>query len=274
MPTTSTQPTVPVSDGGQLITAASVARSAYIHPRTRHFPLTDRHGFTYQGRTAERVLAALGRADITPTLPDRVHHVAYGLLVALTDEHMPNDSAVALLARTPYQLAALVAYLCAVVDADQSEAITEWVHRHHAYLAALPSIPNPQRSYPVPLEPVMVACTPAPTATLIASPTAGNDIGTPMHDRRTQIRVRVIHSMTVEWITVTDIPVPPDRVNTFLSDPADLWSYVDEDWSMFNKQCRWRDAATIADSLDDVTVVGPATPLTYPKPTSPEADED
>jgi hypothetical protein len=91
------------------ITAAQVARSAGIGPRTSRFVLRDGDGIAYDGSRAELVLAALSRGDKTPDLPAEVHTVAYAVRKSLVTVRMRPGPALRLQGMSPYRICALVA---------------------------------------------------------------------------------------------------------------------------------------------------------------------
>jgi hypothetical protein len=239
-----------------------VAEAAGISRDTSEFELTDAYGYTYEGTRAVRVLSALARTDITPTLSHRVHAVAFALLAALQDERMPIAS-ITRLDRTPFELVALVTYLCRVVEAERRADITEWIIRYHRALAALPLIPHADRDCP----PFMIdykpdRITPQPLVRPAVRRAADSD-DADAFDWVT-LRVKITHSETIQWSSVRDLDVPSDRVNHLLADPDALVDFVEENgWSGEHDQ--YDNSTTVDTSLDDVVHIGLGVPLTYPQ---------
>ena len=90
------------------ITAAQVARSIQVGPRTRRFVLRDEDGLAYDGGRTELVLAALSRFDRSD-LPAGVHTVAYAIRKSLTTARMRPGPALRLQLMSPWRVCALVA---------------------------------------------------------------------------------------------------------------------------------------------------------------------
>jgi hypothetical protein len=239
-----------------------VAEAAGISRDTSEFVLADAYGYTYKGTRAVKVLSALARADITPTLSHRVHAVAFALLAAVQDERMPTTSIVRL-DRSPLELVALVTYLCRVVEAERRTDIIEWIIRYHHALAALPPIPGVDRDCP----PFMIDykadyLTTQPLARPVVQTDADSE--DPDAFNWVTLRVKITHSETIQWSSVRDLEVPSDRVNYLLADPNALVEFVEETgWSDDHDQ--YDNSTTVNTSLDDVVHVGPGTPLTYPQ---------
>jgi hypothetical protein len=90
------------------VTAAEVARSVGIGPRSKRFVLRDQDGVAYDGGRSELVLAALSRSDKSE-LPAEVHTVAYAVRKSLVTARMQAMFAMRLRSMSPYQVCGLVA---------------------------------------------------------------------------------------------------------------------------------------------------------------------
>ena len=239
----------------------TVAAAAGISPYTTEFDLRDAYGYTYDGTRTVKVLAALARSDITPTLSDRVHTVAFALLAALQDKDMPQ-TVIDRLDRTPYEMVALVTYLCRIAESEYSWFIVDWIICFAEHLASLPAIPYAERDFP----PHMVESRrdrlypDRPTFPLLRHHSHHNAA-----DQRwpVTLRVKITHSETIRWTTVRDLDVPAEEANYLLADPAALAKFVERHgWKDTHERY---DAAEILETdLDDVIHVGPTAPLTYP----------
>lgn len=117
-------------------TAAVIARAAHIGPRTRRYVLnTPDHGPIADGFQYTRVLAALSRSDITPTLSARVHTVAYALNKCMSTGRMPAVSTLRIAAYRPYDMCRLVARIVRECPETTTGGICdEWLPANHTSL--------------------------------------------------------------------------------------------------------------------------------------------
>jgi hypothetical protein len=237
-----------------------VAAAIGVSRDTIEFDLTDGYGYTYAGPAMHKVLAALARPDVTPTLSGRVHTVATGLLAAVQDERLPSTI---LTDRSPFETVALVTYLCGVAEGEMPWHITEWVICHHATLADLPSEPSAVRDFP----PCLAGAERArlwPDSLELPVIRRDSD-GTELREgERVSLRVQVTHSKTLRWSTVRDIEVPADRVSYLLAYPRELRKFV-EDHGCADDRDQYGNAEIVDTHLDDAVHVGPDIPLTYPE---------
>ena len=90
------------------MTAAQVARSVGIGPRSKRFVLRDADGIAYDGGRSELVLAALSRSDKSPGLSAEVHTVAYAVRKSLVTARMRAEYAMRVRSMSPYQVCGLV----------------------------------------------------------------------------------------------------------------------------------------------------------------------
>ncbi|MFC0433390.1 hypothetical protein [Kutzneria buriramensis] len=228
---------------------------------TTKFELTDAYGYRYDGPRALKVLSALARPDITPRLSDRVHAVAYALLAVFQDDRLPRD-ALAQLDREPYELIALVTYLCAVAEGREPSHLIAWILRHHVLLAALPAIPLVDRDFsPSYWDPPHDR----PGSRTLGLPAVHRDHAGDGPDGVdwVTVRVKITHSDTIQWSTVRDLDVPAERVNHLLTDPDALHLYVEHNgWD--DDLDQYDNSDTVSSTLDEVVHVGLGTPLTYP----------
>ena len=238
--------------------AELVAATVGIGHDTLEFDLADPYGYTYDGPEIYKVLGALARADITPTLSGRVHDVASGLLAALQDERLPRTT---INDRSPFETVALVTYLCGIAEGRSPWQITEWIVCHQHMLAALPAIPRVDKDFPPYLaDPLRHPLQPNALALPIVQNNARG--AGPDGDGWLSIRVRVTHSQTVQWSTVRDVEVPADRVNYLLLNPGALRNFLCEHgWRDYRDQ--YDNSTPVDSSLDDAVHVGPDAPLTY-----------
>ena len=112
------------------ITAAQVARSVGVGPRSKRFVLTDGDGMAYDGSRTELVLAALSRSDKSE-LPAEVHTVAYAVRKSLVTARMRAEFALRLRGMSPYRVCALVARVaCECPETTTGGICDEWLPRH------------------------------------------------------------------------------------------------------------------------------------------------
>ena len=118
------------------ITAARVARSVGIGPRSKRFVLLDRDGIAYDGSRTELVLAALSRSDKSD-LPAEVHTVAYAVRKSLVTARMNATAAMRVRFMSPYRVCALVAQVARECPETTTGGICdEWLPRHIERLTA------------------------------------------------------------------------------------------------------------------------------------------
>ena len=114
-----------------VITAAEVARSVGVGPRSRRFVLRDAEGVAYDGGRSELVLAALSRSDKSPDLPCEVRVVAYAVRKSLVTARMRAEYAMRVRLMSPYQVCALVAAVARECPETTTGGICdEWLPRH------------------------------------------------------------------------------------------------------------------------------------------------
>ena len=78
-----------------------------------------------------------------------------------------------------------------------------------------------------------------------------------MPTRRVQIVVREI----VEHEIVADVEIDDDYLESCESDDAELVSYLDQDWSLWNDALRWETCSIVENDIESAEVVDPSTPL-------------
>lgn len=125
-----------------MTTTRTLAAAIHVGPRTREFDIRDEYGFVVRdaGLRNERVLAALGRADLNG-MPDgeaksRCLTVAYALRKCIVTGRLNPAAALRITVDyTPYQVCALVARICRECpETTIGDICDTWLIRNHATL--------------------------------------------------------------------------------------------------------------------------------------------
>jgi hypothetical protein len=116
-------------------TAAQIAKSAKISPRTKTVKIRDEFGLVYDGSRFDHVMARLCRSDLTPELDFCTHVVAMALHKSISTARMHPTSSLRIQAYSPYQLCKLVARIADECPETTIGGICDgWIPAHHSEL--------------------------------------------------------------------------------------------------------------------------------------------